>query len=302
MKAVLLMAYGTPRTLQDVEAYYTHIRGGRKPSEAELANLVDRYKAIGGTSPLFEITEKQRAKLEARIRQAESSTKVFAGMKHSPPFIGDIVKRAGDEGVDQLLCLALAPHYSRISIGSYIASVKEASEKLGGTVRLDFVESWHDNPALIEVWSGLVRDAGSGLAGDYSLVFSAHSLPARILSEGDPYRDQLLETSKLVAARTGNKEWSFTFQSASHTHEPWLGPNILEHLQSLFDKAQRSFLIAPVGFVSDHLEILYDIDVKCRYWANNTGARLERCRSPNYSEEFIDCLFSVVEGRRFLSD
>ncbi len=302
MKAVLLMAYGTPRNLQEVEAYYTHIRGGRKPSEAELANLVDRYRAIGGTSPLIEITEGQRAKLELRIRAAGSNTKVYAGMKHSEPFIGDVVREANDEGVDELLGLVLAPHYSRISVGSYIATVKDANEKLGSRIKLDFVESWHDNPALIDLWSGLVRDAGSRFGGRYWLVFSAHSLPVRILSEGDPYRDELLRTSELVAAKTNTRDWSFSFQSASHTHEPWLGPDILEHLKSIFDKGERSFLIAPIGFVSDHLEILYDIDIECREWARSVGVKVERCDTPNGSEKFADCLFSIVAGRGFLAN
>ena len=300
-KAVVLMAYGTPRTLDDVEAYYTHIRGGRKPSEAELSDLVQRYKAIGGTSPLTEITRKQSSGLNERLLRAGSNTRVYAAMKHSPPFIASVVKQASDDGVDELLAIALAPHYSRTSIGSYIASVREANEGLRRRMKLTFVESWHDHPALVNVWSRRVNDAASRIGERFWLVFSAHSLPARILAEGDPYNTQLLATSELVAKRAGRKDWSFSYQSASQTHEPWLGPDILEHLESLRAKGERSLLIAPIGFVSDHLEILYDIDVECAQWAKGAGVGLRRCESLNDSSEFLDCLSSIVRDRGFLT-
>lgn len=300
MKGVMLMAYGTPKSLEDVEAYYTHIRGGRKPSEEQLDDLVGRYRAIGGTSPLIKITELQRSKLESRIRDAGSDIRVYAGMKHSPPFIADVVGRARDDGVDEMLGLSLAPHYASMSIGSYIAAVKQANERLDAPMKLEFVMSWHDNPALISMWAELVNDAAIKIGGRYSLVCSAHSLPARIIAEGDPYRDELRKTSELVARKTLDEGWSFCFQSASHTGEPWLGPDILDHLRSLYENGERSFVIAPLGFVSDHLEILYDIDVECRRWANDAGVRLERCASPNDSERFVDCLLSVADQTGFL--
>ncbi|MDV3244348.1 MAG: ferrochelatase [Nitrososphaerales archaeon] len=300
MKAVVLMAYGTPRSMKDVEAYYTHIRGGRKPTPEELDNLIERYEAIGGTSPLIEITERERAGLESSLRAAGSETKVYAAMKHSPPFVADVVKEASEDGAEELLALALAPHYSRMSVGSYISSVKEANEGLSRKMKLSLVESWHDNPVLIRVWSDRIRDAASRMAGAYWLVFSAHSLPERILSEGDPYKDQLLHTCGLITHEVGKKEWSFSFQSAGHTPEPWLGPDLVEHLESLRGKGETRFLIAPVGFVSDHLEILYDIDVECSQWARDSGVSLSRCRSLNDSKEFVGCLFSIVKERGFL--
>ncbi|MBI3858987.1 MAG: ferrochelatase [Thaumarchaeota archaeon] len=299
-KAVLLMAYGTPRTLDDVEAYYTHIRGGLKPSEEALADLVARYKAIGGVSPLIEITQRQRQGLEGALRKAGSETRVYAAMKHSPPFIADVVRQASEEGVDSILTIALAPHYSRMSIDSYISAVNAANESLPKKMEVESVESWFDNPVLVSAWHQRVKEASAKMGDETWLVFTAHSLPARILQEGDPYRDELLATSGLVADSAGYKDWSFSFQSASKTGEPWLGPDILEHLNVLHDAGKRKFLIAPVGFVADHLEILYDIDVECREWAKGVGAGLDRCRSLNASPEFIDCLFSVVEARDFV--
>ncbi len=299
MKAVLLMAYGTPRRLEDVEAYYTHIRGGRKPSPEELENLVERYRSIGGTSPLIGITEAQRAKLQSRLRVSNSKTRVYSAMKHSPPFIADVVKEAAADGVDQLLGIALAPHYSKMSIGSYVKAVEDANSMLKKRMKLDFVPSWHENPKLIEVWCGRISDAEKKLRGNCWLVFTAHSLPARILSEGDPYRDQLLMTSRLIAKKAGKDRWSFSFQSASDTGEPWLEPDILDHLDSLNEKGERNFLVVPIGFVSDHLEILYDIDVECREWARDHGARLERCKLLNDSDGFIECLYDLVKEKGF---
>jgi ferrochelatase len=299
MKGVILMAYGTPRSLDDVEAYYTHIRGGRKPSEAELANLVGRYKSIGGISPLIRITEDQRDKLNEKLRREGSSTRVYSAMKHSPPFIAEVVAKAAEERIDELLAIALAPHYSKMSIGSYMRAVEEANTAIPKKMKPEFVLSWYKNPKLIEAWARRVREAERNLSGDYSLVFSAHSLPERILAEGDPYKDQLLETSTLIAAEVGNERWSLCFQSASQTNEPWLGPDIIDHMQELFDSGQRDYLIAPIGFISDHLEILYDIDIECRSWATDRGAKLERCESLNASNELVDCLYSVILEKGF---
>jgi protoporphyrin/coproporphyrin ferrochelatase len=298
MKGILLMAYGSPGSLEGVEAYYTHIRGGRKPSPEQLEDLLGRYRAIGGPSPLLEVTQRQASALQKLLEKAGSQTRVYAGMKHSEPFIGEVVARARGEGVDDLLCMVLAPHYSSISTGGYIKAVEDSREKAG--LRVNFVKSWHTNPKLISMWSGRIARAGKLAGEDPSLVFSAHSLPSRILDEGDPYRDQLLETSKLVADQAGRNNWSFAFQSASKTGEPWLGPDILDHLEELRKKGAHGFVLAPIGFVSDHLEVLYDLDVECRGWAEEKGVRLARCESPNDSKEFIECLMDVATGYGFV--
>jgi ferrochelatase len=177
--------------------------------------------------------------------------------------------------------------------------MNEANMKLARSMKVQYVTSWHDNPLLIEIWTEKVVEAGLRLGeGGNSLLFSAHSLPERILKT-DPYKDQLLETSKLVGERLNRPEWSFCFQSASQSREPWLGPDIQDHLESLYARGERNFLLAPVGFVADHLEILYDIDVECKEWARNRGAKLERCVMPNDSSKLIDCLYSIAASKGF---
>ena len=299
MKGVLLLTYGTPSSLDEVEAYYTHIRGGKRPSDAQLADLVGRYKAIGGSSPLIRITDGQRAKLQSKLKGEGSSTRVYCGMKHSTPFIADVMKQASEDGVDEMLAIPLTPHYSKMNTETYVLSVEMATYNSPNKMKLDFVRSWNTNTKLLDAWAKRVEAAQAGLPRDYSLIFSAHSLPERTLAEGDVYRSRLLETSELVASRVGREDWSFAFQSAGHTGEPWLGPDIVEHLQSLFDGGQRNFLVAPIGFVSDHLEVLYDIDAECMGWAREHGASLVRCKMLNDSDEFIDCLHSLVVERGF---
>lgn len=298
MKGILVMAYGGPTALDQVKAYFTHIRGGREPTKEQLDDLVGRYKAIGGGTPLLEITNRQAAGLE-RALGGRGGAKVYAGMKHSPPFIADVMAKAKGDGVDELLCIALAPHYSSISIGGYSRAVDEANARLGGPFGVTFVKSWHDNPKLVSMWAGRVKEAAKTAGAGASLVFSAHSLPERIISEGDPYRDELLETSELVAKAAGWKDWSFTFQSQSKTGEPWLGPDILDHLQELYDDGKRRFISAPIGFVSDHLEVLYDIDVECQEWAKQREGKLVRCRSPNDSPEMVAALVEIAEETGF---
>ncbi len=300
MKGVILMTYGTPRSLEGVEEYYTNIRGGVRPTDAEVEGLRRRYKAIGGTSPLIRITESLRVKLQRRVADEGSDTLVYSAMKHSEPFINDVVKRAAGDGVDELLSIALAPHNSKMSVGTYMLAVEMANAALPRRMRLDSVSSWHKNPKLIEAWASRIRSSERMISGTYSLVFSAHSLPEKILASGDPYRYQLIETCELISAAIRRSEWAFSFQSAGHTKEPWLGPDILGHLQGQFDRGSRSFLIAPIGFVADHLEILYDIDIECKQWAEKNGAQLARCDSLNDSDDFVDCLHSIILEKLFL--
>ncbi|MDE1853826.1 MAG: ferrochelatase [Thaumarchaeota archaeon] len=299
MRGILLMAYGGPSSPDQIEAYFTHIRGGRKPSQEQLDDLVGRYRAIGGASPLLGITNKQAAGLEHAILSNGGNTHVYAGMKHSPPFIADVMRQVKPEGVTDMLCIALAPHFSGISIGGYAKAVDEGNSKLDSPLRITFVKSWHTNPKLLSMWARRISEAGKVIGSDASLVFSAHSLPERILREGDPYKDQLLETSTLIAGQAGWKDWSFTFQSQSRTGEPWLGPDILDHLQTLYENGKRRFISAPIGFVSDHLEILYDIDIECKDWARQKEVELVRCESPNDSDEMIATLLDIAKANGF---
>jgi ferrochelatase len=278
--AVILMAYGSPDRLEDIPAYLDDIRGGRPVREEAVATLTDHYRRIGGSSPLNEITEAQAAALAREL-----GIPVHVGMKHWDPRIADAVARALDGGAERLIGLVLAPHYSRISIGGYRERLEEA---LAGRAGLVFVESWHDHGPYLDVVADRVRGT------DAHVVFTAHSLPERILAEGDPYRDQLLETSSLVAERAGVESWSFAFQSESQTGEPWLGPDILAELESLHEQGAREVLVAPVGFVSDHLEILWDLDVEAREKAAELGLSFARIESLNTDPAFVRALADLV--------
>ncbi len=281
-QAVVLMAYGSPERLADVPAYYSDIRGGRPIAPENLADLVERYRRLGieDSSPLNAITERTRAALEHEL-----GLPVFTGMKHWTPRIADAAGAAVAAGAGEIVGLVLAPHYSALSIAGYREQLESA---LAGLADLQFVESWHDEPGFVELLAGRVRGT------DAHVVFTAHSLPARILAAGDPYRDQLLETSRLVADAAGLGAWSFSFQSESPTGEPWLGPDILEHLEALRRQGVERVLVCPVGFVSDHLEIRWDLDVEAREKAAELGLELERIEMPNADPEFVRTLASIA--------
>jgi protoporphyrin/coproporphyrin ferrochelatase len=278
--AVVLMAYGSPERLADVPAYYSDIRGGRPIAPEHLEDLVERYRRLGveDTNPLNEITEATRGALEREL-----GLPVHTGMKHWSPRIADAAEAAA--GADRVVGLVLAPHYSALSIKGYRDQLEQS---LAGRAELRFVESWHDDPAFVAVLADKIRGT------DGHVVFSAHSLPARILELGDPYKDQLLETARLVAERAGVSDWSFSFQSESPTGEPWLGPDILDHLRDLHGRGVRKVLVCPVGFVSDHLEIRWDIDVEAVELAQELGLELSRIEMPNDEPAFVAALAGIV--------
>jgi ferrochelatase len=280
--AVVLMAYGSPERLDDVPAYYADIRDGRPIAQAHLDDLVDRYRRLGieSSNPLNAITEATREALESEL-----ALPVFTGMKHWTPRIAEAAERALAAGADTVAGLVLAPHYSRLSIVGYRDQLERA---LAGRASLAFVDSWHDDPGFVAFLADRIRGT------DAHVVFTAHSLPARILAEGDPYRDQLLETSQLVAAEAGVSDWSFSFQSESPTGEPWLGPDILDHLTALHEEGSDDVLVCPVGFVSDHLEIRWDIDNEARDRAAELGMHLERIEMPNADTRFIAVLAGIT--------
>lgn len=297
---LLVMSYGTARDLDDVEAYYTHIRGGRSPSPELLEELRDRYRAIGGRSPLLEITEAQIRALEAVLNaQAGSTYRAYNGMKHQSPYIEDAVAAMAADGITEAVGLVLAPHYSTFSVAEYVRRAGEAARGRG--VTMTFVESYHDHPAFIAFVAGRVTEAMDRLPEDLRrgavVVFSAHSLPSRILDVGDPYPEQLRETADRVADRLGLEAFRVAWQSAGRTPEPWLGPDVSVVLRDLAAEGQRAAVSCPVGFVSDHLEVLYDIDVEARTAAEAAGLAFERTRSPNDDPDFIDVLAQVVRAR-----
>jgi ferrochelatase len=277
------MAYGSPERLEDVPAYYADIRGGRPVTQHRLDDLVDRYRRLGieESSPLNAITEATRAALEHEL----GGIPVFTGMKHWTPRIADAAEGALAAGARTVVGLVLAPHYSRLSIGGYRTQLEDA---IGGRAELAFVESWGDDPAFVELLADKVRGT------DAHVVFTAHSLPARILDEGDPYRDQLLRTSELVAERAAVVGWSFSFQSESPTGEPWLGPDILDHLGDLHARGVRKVLVCPVGFVADHLEIHMDLDIEAAGKARELGLDFARIEMPNADPRFVRVLVRLV--------
>jgi protoporphyrin/coproporphyrin ferrochelatase len=282
--AVVLMAYGSPERLTDVPAYYADIRGGRPIKPEYLEDLVSRYRRLGieDSNPLNEITERTRAELERQL-----GTPVFTGMKHWTPHIADAAQSALDAGADRVVGLVLAPHYSRLSIAGYRDQLERAVD---GRADLRFIDSWHDAEAFIDYVAASVRGTSA------HVVFTAHSLPARILDEGDPYQEQLLDTARLVAGRAGITDWSFSYQSESPTGEPWLGPDILDHLQELHDRGVGDVLVCPIGFVSDHLEIRWDIDVEAQEKAAELGMTVQRVEMPNDDPRFVAGLVQLVES------
>jgi protoporphyrin/coproporphyrin ferrochelatase len=279
LTGVLCMAYGSPAGEAEIEAYYTSIRGGRKPPPEALEELKGRYRAIGGSS-LTAITHAQAAALEKQL-----GLPVFVGMKHAAPFIEDGAAAARAAGIERLVGLPLAPHYSRISLGSYERALNQAWDR-----ELIFIPGFHAHPAFITAVRGLLSEA-LATSRPERIYFSAHSLPARIIAEGDPYREQLLDSCRLVAAGLDLPDCEFAFQSASKTGEPWLGPDVLEALERA---RVRDVLVCPIGFVADHLEILYDLDVEARAFARERGISLRRTASFNDRPDFIAALASVV--------
>jgi protoporphyrin/coproporphyrin ferrochelatase len=277
------MAYGSPERLADVPAYYRDIRGGRPVAPELMDDLVERYRllAIDDGSPLNAVTEEARAALEREL----GDVPVFTGMKHWTPRISDAAGRALESGADTVVGLVLAPHFSSMSIAGYRQQLDDA---LSGRAELAFIESWHDEPGFVELLAERVRGT------DAHVVFTAHSLPARILKAGDPYRDQLLETAQLVAERAALRTWSFSFQSESQTGEPWLGPDILDHLEELQAGGVRNVLVCPVGFVADHLEIRWDLDREAAGKAHELGMEFARIEMPNADPAFVATLAGLV--------
>ncbi len=297
---VLLMAYGTPETPDQIAAYFTHIRGGRVPSPEAVAHLQDRYEAVGGKTPLLAITEATREALERHLNAAAATPhRVYAGMKHWHPYIADVLARMAADGIAEFVALALAPHYSRLSIGGYRRAVEEGAAALGDPfASMVMVESWYRQPEYLDLLADHIRAAREQFAPEERAailtVFSAHSLPERIRTWDDPYESQLLASSAAVAERLGLRDWRFAWQSAGNTGEPWLGPDILDYLDTLRAEGVTKVLQVPIGFVAEHLEVLFDIDREAKGKAAELGMHLERTAMPNATPGFIRTLAAIV--------
>jgi ferrochelatase len=295
---VLLMAYGTPRNLEEVEAYLTHIRRGRAPSPEEVADLRERYRRIGGASPLREITEAQARGLQAVLdRQSPGTFRVYLAMKHSPPFVGDVAARMVQDGLREVVTLVLAPHESRMIVDEYLEYAQPAFRSVPD-LRVRVIRSWHLNPGYLaaverRIRAGLARFPDPDPAAT-EVLFTAHSLPERILEWNDPYPRTLQETVQALVDRLQIPRWRLCYQSAGHTPFRWLGPDILEVLDELAQAGRRQVLAVPVGFVADHLEILYDLDVEAAERAASLGLVFRRTDSLNTDPEFLEGLGQEV--------
>jgi protoporphyrin/coproporphyrin ferrochelatase len=281
---VLLLAHGTPESLDQMPDYLTRVRGGRPPSPALIEEMTRNYAAIGGRSPLTDLTRAQAAALAQAIDRP-----VYVGMRNWTPYLADALALAAADGLKHLLAVPMAPQYSTLSVAKY----REAVEQARPAVSVTFVDAWHDHPLLLEAFAEKVRAAKSAGRPD-AVVFTAHSLPSRVIAQGDPYADQVLETANGVAHRAGVEVWRLAYQSAGRTEEPWLGPRLEEMLATLAGEGARRVLVCPIGFVCDHTEILFDIDVQAAQAARAKGITLTRTESLNTSPTFICALADLV--------
>jgi len=295
---VLVMAYGTPKSVEDIEGYYTHIRRGTPAPPELLEELIERYAAIGGISPLAERTEAQRAAIERALEElAPGRYRVVLGQKHAEPFIEDAVATLASEGITTSVGLVLAPHYSGFSVGQYQARAAEAGAAAGITHHA--IDSWHLDPAYVDFLTTAVEDAAAGLPERHKVLFTAHSLPERVLAD-DPYPDQLRASATAVAERVGIDPWagwSIAWQSAGRTPEPWRGPDILEVIADLAETgATDGVLVCAQGFVADHLEVLYDLDIEAAAAAEGVGLAFARTRSLNDDPTVMSALANRVHA------
>lgn len=293
-RGVLVMAYGTPRSLDEVEEYYTDIRRGRPPTQELLDELTDRYRSIGGHSPLYEITQAQARGIEQR-----TGVKAYLGQKHAAPFIPDAVRAMAGDGVDHVVGLVLAPHFSSMSIGDYERRTHAAAEEIGWRGRIEVVQSWHLEDGYLAFLTQSLDEAlariPEGARDKTKVLFTAHSLPARILESGDPYPEQLRETADAVAQRSELPAYDIAWQSAGRTRDPWIGPDVLDVMKEVHGEGWQGIVVCPCGFVSDHLEVLYDVDIECKQLADDLGIAFARADSPNDDPAFLDTLARVVE-------
>jgi ferrochelatase len=297
---VLVMSYGTPQSLDQIEAYYTHIRRGHPPTAEQLEDLKSRYEAIvGGFFPLRENTNKQLESLQATLNREHPELEFicYNGLKHAEPFIEDGVSNMAKGGITEAVGIVLAPHFSSMSVGGYVKRAQEKAAETG--LQIEFVMSYHLHPKLLEALTLRVKKAltlfSDEVGDEVKVIFTAHSLPEKILEMKDPYPDQLLATAKAVAEQSGVTNWQFAWQSAGRTAAPWLGPDILDVLRTIHEEdQQRNVLLCPIGFVSDHLEILYDIDIECQALAKELGIHLERTESLNTDPLYMETLSDVV--------
>jgi len=303
--AVLLMAHGAPEKLDDVAPYLAHIMRGRMPSQNIIDQIRERYRLVGGKSPLLQITRKLASALEDRLNQAGGNFRVYIGMRHWKPFIHESIAQILKDAPKRLLAVSLAPQYSRLSVGAYKRAFETALNHAGQNLPVQTVESWHKEPLLIEAFSEQLKAGLEAYAesrrSKVQILFTAHSLPAEILKDGDPYPEELAATVQGIVKRLGlgaeGGRWHFAYQSKGFRGGEWLGPQVEELIDDFAKRGLRDLLVSPIGFVSDHVEILYDIDILYKGLAASKGIHLKRCASLNTSDRFVAALAAVVRNK-----
>ncbi len=299
--AILAMAVGGPDSLEDVAGYLSEVRHGRPTPPELVAEFRERYRRIGGKSPLREITTRQATALEVKLASEGYSVRAYVGMRHWHPYIRETVAAIARDGFRKVVALCLTPYYARMSVGAYFDAVKEAVRTQALSLEVAYVDSWNDAPALADAFAERVAASLATLAQDGFpdpyVLFTAHSLPRKILAEGDPYEKELLETMEAIRARLPPIRSRLAYQSAGRTADPWLGPPFEEAIEDLGKEGEKAILIVPFGFVSDHLEILYDVDVEAKERAKRLGVRLERTPSLNVDPKFIEAMAEAVRPR-----
>ncbi len=295
---VLLTAVGGPNNLDEVEPFLVDIRGGRPATPELVAEFRKRYAMIGGGSPLLQISTAQAQALEARLRGLGSPFPCYVGMRNWTPRIRDVYAKMVADGIGRVVVLPLTPYHSRRSVGAYFRAVREAEERSQEPTVTAYVDSWNTEPALVNAFVGKLEEARARLAQrgfrDPAVVFTAHSLPRKLMEEGDDYEKELKETMGLILSETKPMRSRMAYQSAGRTDEPWLGPSLDDTLHDLAKAGEKAVLIVPFGFISDHLELLYDLDIEAKSTAEGLGMAFDRAASLNTDPRFIDAMAAAV--------
>lgn len=300
LTGVLLTAVGGPNSIDEVGPFLLDIRGGRPTTPELIDEFRERYRQIGGKSPLLDISRAQAKALEGRLNGDGGAYRCYVGMRNWRPYIRDVLLEVVRDGLERLVVLPLTPYYSRRSVGAYFSAVKDALRTLGRPPDVAYIESWNTEPALVRMFAAKVQNSLERLAErefhDPVVVFTAHSLPKKLIDEGDPYERELSETMALVLQRLRPLRVRIAWQSAGRTEEAWLGPPLEDVLEEIGEAGEKAVLVVPFGFVSDHLEILFDVDIEARAFAAERGVHLERTDSPNTDPGFIDAMAAAVRS------
>lgn len=300
MIAVLLMGFGGPDSLESIEPFLANLMGGKKPSAQQLEKVKERYKLIGGKSPLLKITKEQARKLEASLNKDGDKYKLYVGMRYWHPYISETVRTIAQEGIKHLAALSLSPFSSRVTTGAYLSNLKEAIPQ-GSRLEFAFIDGWYKHPLFADALVEKVREGmanfSSGEQSEIALVFSAHSLPKEYIAAGDPYVDEIEETISLIVEKLGEMPWHLGYQSKGIAGGEWLEPEVEVLLGQLAREGRKKVLLVPIGFVADHVETLYDIDVSLREKAKALGLAFHRAPSLNASPKFIEALTQIIEER-----